>query len=307
MTTMTELNSHGPITDRLKSLPRHRWSLPALRFLATTAVVFLIVRSYQWWTRRLPMPPTEIFQGVTYTCFEATAPECKGLVHLVKVDLSAVEIQLYSTSLDPEAVSKGYEYRLDWAANVLNREHLAVVINAAMFSSNSGLFQMSGDLARGGETIVSDGAVDHVDPNSYLLWFERDLTPHLEFAKPPPDTALQRAEWGVSGQGVALWKGKVGEGDSGHGMNRRTAIAIDASRRLLWLAVFENASSAGVARALADQGAQDGLLVDGGHSTAMVLGAEAAKVKPGELIGGSRPVATFFGVRALPINLLRMN
>jgi len=62
-----------------------------------------------------------------------------------------------------------------------------------------------------------------------------------------------------------------------------------------------------VARALADQGAQDGLLVDGGHSTAMVLGAEAAKVKPGELIGGSRPVATFFGVRALPINLLRMN
>jgi hypothetical protein len=152
----------------------------------------------------------------------------------VKVDLAAPGIGLYLTPLDPEAVARGWEYRLDSAASVLRREKLAVVINAAMFSSDSGILQWSGDLARGGETIVSDGIADHVDPNSYLLWFERDLTPHLEFQKPPPQAALRQARWGVGGQGIPLWNGKLREGATSPVMDRRTAIGIDSGRKRLF-------------------------------------------------------------------------
>jgi exopolysaccharide biosynthesis protein len=84
-------------------------------------------------------------------------------------------------------------------------------------------------------------------------------------------------------------------------MSRLTAVGIDSSRRLLWLAVFENASASAVARVLAEHGARDGFLLDGGHSTTMVLGPQAVGVPSGTLVLGSRPVATFFGVRAEPL------
>ncbi len=259
------------------------------------------VEAYQWWTRPRPTPPSEIFRGVTYTCFEPSEPECRGLVHVVKVDLTAPGIQLYLTPVDAEAMVHGYQYRLDTAPAVSEREHLAVVVNAAFFSSDSGLIQWSGDWARGVQTIVADGQVSHLDPHSYMLWFESDLTPHLEFQKPPTEAGLRKARWGIGGGAIPLWKGKLREGAVGHDLDRRTAVAIDTDRRLLWLAVFESASSSAVARVLAAQDAQDGFLLDGGHSSTMVLGANAARVQTGSLLHEWRPVATFFGVRAEPL------
>lgn len=281
---------------------RSAWRRRLLIYPLIGIVFFVSARGlYVWSMRPIPTPPTEIYRGVTYSCFEAHEPECTGLVHVIKVDLTAPGIELYLTPLDHEAVSKGYEYRLDWATNVLEREHLAVIVNAAMFASDSGILQMAGDMARGGETIVADTVVDHIDPNSYLLWFDRNLASHLEFDKPPAEAALRQARWAIGGQGVALWKGKVREAACGHETDKRTAIAIDARRRLLWLAVFQNASTAGAARVLASLGAQDGILVDGGHSSTVVLGPDSAHVKPGSKLSEARPVATFFGVRAQPI------
>ena len=210
-------------------------------------------------------------------------------------------IGLFLTPVDPEAASRGYQYRLADATSVLAREDLAVVINGAFFVADSMLFYRAGDLARGVQTVISDGAVSHADPHSYLLWFEADLTPHLEFTKPPPQAALRRARWGIGGGAVFLWKGQVRESATGHNLDRRTAIGIDARRRLLLLAVFEDASGLAVARLLKEHGAQDGFLLDGGHSTTMVLGPKAAHARPGPLLGGSRAVATCLGIKAEPL------
>jgi hypothetical protein len=97
-----------------------------------------------------------------------------------------------------------------------------------------------------------------------------------------------------------VWKGAVREGVAFHETDRRTAVEIDTGQRLLWMAVFENAFAARVARILAKQGSQDGFLLDGGHSTTMVLDRKAAQFQSGALIRSGRPVATVFGVRAEP-------
>jgi hypothetical protein len=287
------------ITDRPASRGRRRWRRRAFWLIGLTVAIGLGVEADQWWTRPRPTPPTAIFRGVTYTCIEANDPDCRGLVHLVKVDLAEPGIELYLTPLDPEAMKEGWQYRLDSAVSVLRRENLAVVVNATYFSSKSGILQWSGDLARSVQTIIADGEVSHINRPSYMLWFESDLTPHLESTIPPPIAVLRHARWGVGGFTIAFWKGQGrGEGAERHEMDRRTAVGIDSGRKLLWLAAFENASSVGVARTLAEQGAQDGFLLDGGHSTTMALGAEAAHVQTGELLHGARPVATFLGIRA---------
>jgi hypothetical protein len=80
----------------------------------------------------------------------------------------------------------------------------------------------------------------------------------------------------------------------------RDAVAIDRQQRLLFMAVGKYVSPRRLLQELAELGAKDGMLLDGGGSSAMAMGKGAAGVSAGTVYGGWRPVATFFGVRARP-------
>jgi hypothetical protein len=219
----------------------------------------------------------------------------------VRIDLTAPGIEIYVTPLDPSAVAQGWQYRLRRIKDVVDREHLAVAINATLFTSNSGWRpRMSGDLANSVETVVADHIVSHAWEHTYLLWFDDHLTPHLRPSKPPASAELAIAKWGVGGQGVWLQDGKVWPGSS-RSPDSRTVVAVDRQRKLLFLAVGEHISPRLILQKLADLGAKDGMLLDGGGSSSMALGKDAAGVPAGVLYGGWRPVATYFGVRAQPL------
>jgi exopolysaccharide biosynthesis protein len=49
---------------------------------------------------------------------------------------------------------------------------------------------------------------------------------------------------------------------------------------------------------LSKLGARDAMLLDGGGSSAMAFGEGARNSDKGTLLGGWRPVATFFGIKA---------
>ena len=52
---------------------------------------------------------------------------------------------------------------------------------------------------------------------------------------------------------------------------------------------------------LADLGAKEGMLLDGGGSSSMAIGKHAKGVSAGIVYGGWRPVATHLGVKAQPL------
>jgi hypothetical protein len=241
----------------------------------------------------------EIFSGVTYGCerLERTE-EGQGVLHWIRVELRAPGIELYVTPLDPSAVAQGWQYRLRWIEKVVTDEHLAVAINGPLFTSEySWRPRLPGDLANGVETVVSDHVASHFWEHTYLLWFDDDLDPHLRPSKPPEPADLRQAKWGIGGQAVWLHDGKVWSG-SDRRADSRTAIGIDAERQLLFLAVAEWASPHLMLERLAKLGAREAMLLDGGGSSAIATGEGARDVATGPLFGGSRPVATFFGVRA---------
>ena len=244
-----------------------------------------------------PVAETEIFAGVRYGC--RVLPATGGPMHWARVDLAAPGVDLYVTPTDPALDGSGYQYRLRRVATVAGAEGLAVAVNGSLFAKEPVLLPgyWPGQRARGVETAVADGRVSHVWEHTYLLWFDHTLAPALERRKPPPAGALTRARWGIGGQGVGLAAGRVAVPPGGPA-DRRTAVGIDSSRRLLFLAVFDSATPHGAMVELAALGAADGLLLDGGGSTAMVIGQGAAGVRPGTVLGGLRPVATHFGVRA---------
>jgi Phosphodiester glycosidase len=251
-----------------------------------------------YWERCAPQP-REIFSGVTYGCeLLERADQGHGILHWVRVELGAPGIELYVTPLDPSAVAQGSQYRLRWIENVVRDEHLAVAVNGTLFTSEySWRPRLPGDLANGVETVVSDHVASHFWEHTYLLWFDDDLDPHLRPSKPPNSAELREAKWGIGGQGVGLHDGKVWSA-SDRQPDSRTAIGIDAERKLLFLAVAEWASPHLMLEELAKLGARDAMLLDGGASSAIAIGEGARDVAMGPLFGGSRPVATFFGVRA---------
>jgi hypothetical protein len=214
----------------------------------------------------------------------------------VRIDLTAPGIELYVTPMDRSAVSQGWQYRLRRIGEVVNREHLAVAINATSFTFQSGWLRMSGDLARGLETVVADHVVSHMWEHTCLLWFDDQLTPHLRGSKPPTAEELTMAKWGIGGQSVRLQDGKVWSGTR-RGRDSRTAVAIDRPRKLLFLAVGEYISPRLLLKKLADLGAKDGMLLDGGDSSSMAIGKGARGASAGVVYGGWQPVATQFGVR----------
>jgi hypothetical protein len=217
------------------------------------------------------------------------------------VDLTAPGIELYVTQLDPDAVDQGWQYRLRWIRAVVDRERLSVAINGMMFTSASiWKLRLPGDLAKGVETAVSDHVVSHVWEHTSLLWFADDLTPHLRASKPPMPSELARAKWGIGGQAVWLQAGQVWRG-SDRKPDSRTAVAVDEERKILFLAVGESISPRLILQKLADLGAKQGMLLDGGGSSSVAIGEGARHIRPGVLYGGLRAVATHVGVRARPL------
>lgn len=284
------------VVKRTHNRRRHAAALVSLLCLLGIAVVWARSR------RAIrPVGPVCIFEGLSYERVRLPdGPESGGMAHIIRVDLSTPGIELYVTPLEQDAGAHGHHYRLDYASRVAAREELAVVINGAYFSSDAALLPLRGDWARGSATAISNYEVSHLDPHSYLLWFEDDLSPHLETTKPPPQEALRRARWGISGKSVRLRDG-VQRYSSPGPSDRRTAVAIDPARRLLWLAVYERASGSVAMAILAERGAKLGMLLDGGDSTTMFIGTGANGISSGTLLSGHRPVATFLGVRACPV------
>jgi hypothetical protein len=244
--------------------------------------------------------PREIFRGITAGCQQLRASEeGAGSLYWMRIDLKAPGVELYVTPTDPVAIAQGWQYRLRSVRDVVLEEDLAVAVNACLFSSSLPWWWpwKHGAFANGVETVVADHVVSHDWEHTYLLWFDDVLKPNLRRSKPPTRSELRSAKWGVGGQAVWLWDGKVWP-SSDRRPDARTAVAIDQERRLLFLAVARSISPRLILQKLAELGAKDGMLLDGGSSASMVVGEGARGLDARAILGGGQPVATQFGVRA---------
>ena len=254
-----------------------------------------------------PSVPKEIFLGVVYGCDRVEpSEEGSGFVHWARIDLTAPGIELYVTPLDDIAVSRGWQYRLRLVGEVVKSQKLAVAVNGTLFVAKPRfVLRMPGDFANSIEPVVANGVISHMWPDAYLLWFDDQLTPHLRPSKPITPAEFAMAKWAIGGQyfwlrngNVNVWSGST----YAYEPDSRTAVAVDLPRKILFLAVGTNISPRLMFEKLADLGAKDGMLLDGGASSSIAIGQGATEVPPGTTYGYWRPVATHFGVRAERLN-----
>ncbi|MCE9590294.1 MAG: phosphodiester glycosidase family protein [Planctomycetes bacterium] len=275
----------------------HRLRQAVLALLAAVA----LVGGYLWYSHRGPMPPTAIFQGVTYQCEQLpVSAETGGKLHLVTVDLNTPGVEFFVTGISGSAATEGYDYHLSMATGAAREDDLAVLINGTYFSANTWWVPLPGDLARARETIIVPSQASRREAENYLLWLDDKLTPHVERAAPANAEALAKAKWGIGGLDLAVLDGQPQKLSSAK-PGPRTLLGVDTQKKLLFMAVFEKASYDAAARILAQHGVKDAITLSGGYSSVMVIGDEAKNVRPGAVVGGWRPLATFVGVRARPL------
>jgi hypothetical protein len=228
----------------------------------------------------------EIFEGIRYGCKQMEpSEEARGVVHWVRINMTAPGIAPYVTSKDPTAISQGWQYRLRRVGDVVASEHLAVAINGTLFDSKSSWWsRKSGDLANAAESVVADHIVSHGWLDTYLLWFDDQFTLHLRPDK-TREAELAMAKWGIGGEDFWLRDGRVWSGDRRCRVpDGRTAVAVDLPRKLLFLAVGTHISPTLIYQTLADLGAKDGMLLDGGDSSSTAIGTGAKVFSPGPVI-----------------------
>ena len=283
MVKRTQQLSSSRLEFKGRSTPRPRIRLRFIRRVLVRIcqglfVVLVIAAGWWWWNRPTPMDPAEIFDGVVYQCQKVQQAGIEGLVHLVTVDLTTHGLELYVTPRDPAAVRAGWEYRTQWAPSVAEEQKLSVLVNGTLYKSAQSPAIFPGSFASSFETLVSNHEASEIHPHSYLLWFEDDLTPHLEKTRPPSPEVCRRARWGISGN-LLVDDGKVTSFGNDE-TDCRTAAGIDPERKLLFLAVFDNATQAAVGRYLVAQRVTDAIILDGGHSTCLVIGEGVGALDP---------------------------
>jgi hypothetical protein len=275
------------------SVGRHRrWTIAILLLL-----LLACAGGYGLWRYHGPAEPVEIYPGIVYSCVRLPETnEGGGLVHLVRADLNSPGVDLFVTPTDPTAAASGWPYRLQYVSTTVREQNLAAAVNGTLFNSDSGFIRRSGDLAKSTETVVADHVAKTVGVDTYLLWWDDDRIAHLETTKPPSPQVLAKARWGIGAQQPLLMNGVINPWASRE-IDKRTMIAADPDRRLVWIAVFDRANYRFAAQTMIEQGAKLGVLVDGGTSCAMAIGQQAQGVRPGAITGNWRPVATAFGFR----------
>jgi hypothetical protein len=210
--------------------------------------------------------------------------------------LNTPGLRLYLTPLDQSAVKAGWEYKTCWPPTIATQEKLIVAINGTLFSTDRPKWVVwPGVLSRSEETVITNHEVNHIDPNSYLLWFDDNLTPHVEKEKPPPAEACRRAKCGISGQGWSV-ADSVPSPWQNHECDSRTIIGIDPTKKLLFLGAFDSASQYRASQVMAEHGAVQAIAVDGGSSTCLTFGKTPPCMSRRTPIFPYHAVATIFGV-----------
>ena len=267
-----------------------------LSFLAASAIG---LSSWGLWRYHGPAPAIEIFHGITYGCERLPdSAESSGLLHWIRADLNVPGVSLYTTPMDPDAQARGFEYKLQHTSTFVASNGLAVAVNGTLFNSASGMIRLPGDIAISNETVVSNHVVNHVDPNTFLIWCDDQNNINLQNSRPPNDETLAKAKWGIGGQQPILQPGAISQEFFADG---RTALGIDPEKKLVWVVCFDSASHHVAGMTLARLGAKFGVMLDGGTSVAMVIGSAAKNVRSGTVTGNWRPVATHLGIRADPL------
>lgn len=215
------------------------------------------------------------FDGVDYAELVLTSPRrMRG--HMLRVNLRAPGVEVIATSGNGDRPGETDGLR---TSTFLARAKCHAAINAAPFSPVRSVENRSQEVS--GLLIHEGSQISASDGHMPALLFKRDGAASIEV----PPFELDGVQEAVAGFSVVLRDGRVTS--QGEDLHPRTAAGVSRDGRVLFLLVVdgrqsgfsEGASTRDIALWLKFLGADDGINLDGGGTTTMVLAGPDGKGK----------------------------
>ncbi len=247
----------------------------------------------------LPDPGWQpVFEGVDLLEFVESEPRpLRGAA--VRIDLAATGIAVLATGGNGDRPGETDGLK---TSTFLRERRVQVAINAAPFSPVQ-LFERQAQDVAGYH--VADSALVSASPGKTALMISTDGRASIRPAPAGADGVVV----GVSGFGPVLNDGRVGGSESP--LHPRTAAGVSRDGRWLFLLVVdgrqpgtsEGASTRELGERLASYGAWDGLNLDGGGTTTLVIEGMGVVNTPihGGIPGLERVAGSHLGIRARPL------
>ncbi len=280
---------------------------------------------FGWFTVQRP-PQTNLemplFQGVSYRREFYSTPR-PVMMHIVAIDLAAPGIKAFVTPGMPTSRTPTPDHRELTArttSEFLQEFKPQIAVNANFFfpfdeNTPWNYYPHSGDRVNAVGQAISNGTVySEAEPG----WSALCLSPNQMAQIIPQGTCPAGTAQAVAGSGMVLEAGKpvvpkAGAADS-NGVYSRTAVAIDASGKKLWLIAIddkqwlysEGVSLLELAEIARRLGAVSALNLDGGGSTTLVMATPAGTTVLNSPVHTKIPmrersVANHLGFYALPL------
>lgn len=245
----------------------------------------------------------EVFKGIHLTVEPIPSGSGSGKVMIAEVQWDVPGIRINSRPYDFPVSEGGPHYRLSLADWGLLRSGAALLVNTCIYKPDDLRSILPGSKVRSLDTLVVDGAVSHVHPHSYLLYWDAAGNAVMQLSKPPSAESLAMAVTGIGLQGLQVKGGKP-DYRAITGLDERfarTFIGIDPTRNVLFLLAFEEATTTYMIERAVAAGVITGGQVDSGSSTHLLVGAGADGVRSHSGIRNWRPLGPWLTVQADPL------
>jgi hypothetical protein len=254
-----------------------------------------------------------LFQGVLYSQFELSQPR-PMVAYVIRINTQTPRLSFLATPGLPKPRKPREETAGVKTSSFLREHKLQIAINAAPYGPQHNEEGLPQDVAG---LHVSRGDVVSTQTKSYPA-LAIDRRNRAQIVAPPFST--ERVHNAVGGFNIVLSDGELSASGPA-GVHPRTAVGINAERSVMWWLVIdgrqaaysEGASLKDVAEILQQLGASDGINLDGGGTSTMVIegqdGAPRVVNRPihSGVVGNERIAASHIGVFARPLSPLKTN
>ena len=255
------------------------------------------------------------FDGLTLSTMESVAPGVPQAIHVLAIDLTRPGIEFEVTAGEPNA---GHGFRAQTTSEFLVRNKLSAAVNGSFFDPfKSGSPGGEDYYPRAGDPVNVLGLSMHAGKIDSPPNKDPKINGSVCIRKPAA-VSIVRGQVCPPGTDEAMAAGPLLIADgavqqhtySMTARHPRTAFGISADRKTAWMVVVDGRQLTSVGATLPDMaeifrrlGAAEALNLDGGGSTALVIGDE----EPPRVInvpihtgvpGRERPSANQLGVRA---------
>jgi len=268
---------------------------------------------------------TPIFKGIDYakgTNTPTTTYPNRNVMHAMRVDLQDPDIQLFTTPRISDYADGSSETGGETVSNFLKQNHLQVAVNASLFDPSDYYLPAGTPMDVYGLAISRGVVVSPEDSRSYAACFVATSNNVAEIIHTNwPARSNDGVYTAVAGDYAVLAQGvNVGyqyKSSSGfvHQRNPRTAFGLSQDKRYLFLLTIDGRQSGYSDGALDYEtgawllllGADDGVNLDGGGSTTLVMQDSTGvplRLNRSSAVadsGNERTVGSHFGVFAKPV------